>query len=103
MTQHRIKCWPEQFQALADGRKHHEVRRNDRNYQVGDTLILEEFILDDPDRVDVGGRLINLGHYTGRRLHREVTWVTQAGTFGLPADVCVMSLTWWPGKMDIQP
>ena len=102
MATHQVKCWPAQFEALADGRKHHEVRRNDRDYQVGDVLMLHEFIPDDPEMAAETGRGVS-GHYTGRALERHVTWVTRPGTFGLPADVCVMSLTWWPGKMNIQP
>lgn len=40
MALHELKTDPEPFDAVADGRKTHEVRRNDRNYEVGDELIL---------------------------------------------------------------
>ncbi len=59
---HQLKTWPEPFQAQLDGRKTFEVRLNDRQYQVGDTLWLEEW--------DPGTRL-----YTGRRLYVRVTYV----------------------------
>jgi len=39
---HDIKILSEYFNAVADGSKPFEVRRNDRDYQVGDTLLLRE-------------------------------------------------------------
>lgn len=40
---HYLKTWTKFFQDVRSGVKQFEVRKNDRNYQVGDTLILEEF------------------------------------------------------------
>jgi hypothetical protein len=39
-TTHRIKCEAAYFDSVEDGSKPFEVRLNDRNYQVGDTLEL---------------------------------------------------------------
>lgn len=66
---HVLKTWTAYFEAVADGRKTFEIRKNDRNYQVGDTLILRDW---DP----------NEGEYTGRRIEVEVTYVTDGGTLG---------------------
>lgn len=43
MSEHRLKCWPEYFMAIASGKKRFELRRDDRGFQVGDTLLLEEW------------------------------------------------------------
>lgn len=43
MTQHRLKCWPSYFQAAIEGEKTFELRLNDRHFQVGDEIILEEW------------------------------------------------------------
>lgn len=40
---HNIKIWPEFFRQVKSGNKPFEVRKNDRDYKVGDTLILEEY------------------------------------------------------------
>lgn len=40
---HYLKIWPQFFKDAKSGVKQFEVRKNDREYEVGDTLILEEF------------------------------------------------------------
>jgi len=46
-TEHEIKCDPKYFTRLCDGTKTFEIRYNDRDYQVGDRLIIKEF---DPEK-----------------------------------------------------
>lgn len=43
MKIHRLKTWPIHFEEVAYGNKTSEVRLNDRDYQVGDRLILQEY------------------------------------------------------------
>lgn len=38
--QHDLKCKPEYFARIATGQKTFEIRKNDRDFQVGDILIL---------------------------------------------------------------
>lgn len=40
---HFLKIWPEHYQAVISGMKKAELRKNDRNYSVGDSLILKEY------------------------------------------------------------
>lgn len=41
---HELKIWPEYFKEVRRGRKRFELRFNDRDYHVGDTLILKEWV-----------------------------------------------------------
>lgn len=40
---HHLKTWTPFFKDVKSGVKQFEVRKNDRDYEVGDTLILEDF------------------------------------------------------------
>jgi hypothetical protein len=79
MAYHELKCWPAPFQAMKDGVKAYEVRKNDRGFAVGDDLYLREF---DPET----------STYSGRVLGGEVTFMTNGGTFGLPDELCVLGV-----------
>lgn len=68
---HELKTYPEHFDATRDGCKPFEIRKNDRNYQVGDILILQEYI---PPGIFIENRKGN--GYTGYEIRREVTFIT---------------------------
>lgn len=76
-----LKCWPEPFQAIVDGRKTHEVRRfADRDFREGERVLLREY---DPS-TDKG--------YTGRGVSARIGFVTKPGDWGLPAEIGCFSL-----------
>lgn len=81
---HDLKTWPEMFQAVLDGRKRHEIRRADRPFAAGDVLRLREW---SPRPFIASG-----GDYTGREQMVRVTYLTPAGAWGLPGNLCVMSI-----------
>lgn len=43
MDVHYLKIWPQFFQDVKSGVKPFEVRKKDRDYKTGDTLILDEY------------------------------------------------------------
>lgn len=62
-TIHILKILPEYFQAQAEGKKNFEIRKNDRNFNIGDELWLREY---DP-KVEA---------YTENDLVVKVTYIT---------------------------
>lgn len=40
---HELKIWPQFYQAVADGSKTFEIRKNDRGFQKGDIVFLKEY------------------------------------------------------------
>lgn len=58
---HELKILSEYFWDIAEGRKTFEIRKNDRNFQVGDYLILKEFKEE---------------KHTGWKITVEVTYIT---------------------------
>lgn len=75
---HDLKTWPEYFAEIANGNKTFELRKNDRDFESGDLLVLQEW---NPETRE----------YTGREITKKVGYLLQ-GEFGLPDDICVMSL-----------
>ena len=65
MKTHSVKSWPAFFEPISKGIRTHELRRNDRRYEIGDRLDLHEF---DPSK----------SAYTGRVCTVEITSMTSA-------------------------
>lgn len=49
--EHELKIYPKYFEDVTSGKKTFEVRKNDRNFQVGDILPLKEW-----DNIKYSGR-----------------------------------------------
>jgi hypothetical protein len=83
---HRLKCWPQFYEAIRVGSKRHDLRRaSDRDFRVGDRLLLCEF---DPEK----------SCFTGREQLVDVTYVTSAdlpcalSRDALHSDFCILSI-----------
>lgn len=63
MTTHELKILPEYFKAQKTGKKNFEIRKNDRDYKVGDKLVLKEY---DP----------KTDSFTGQSFDTEITFIT---------------------------
>jgi len=49
---HALKTWPKYFKAVTSGLKPFEVRKNDRTFNSGDKILLQEF---DPEKSEYTG------------------------------------------------
>ncbi|MCP4599213.1 MAG: DUF3850 domain-containing protein [Proteobacteria bacterium] len=86
-TIHRLKCYTDFYQEVKSGRKNFELRRDDRNYKVGDILLLRE------TTKSGNGEWIETGEY----VLREITYVFRPGggaaeIFGLDNAFCILSI-----------
>lgn len=61
--QHNLKINKEFYVPVIDRVKTFEIRKNDRNFSIGDQIILNEW-----DE--------KLGKYTGRKVNGEITFIT---------------------------
>lgn len=89
---HDLKTWPEPFQAILDGRKRYEIRVDDRGFAVGDELLLLEYRPAETRENGLGVCFYSKGGYTDRRVRARVTYMTPGGAWGLPRDLCVLSI-----------
>jgi hypothetical protein len=76
---HTLKTWPEYFQAIKAGKKKFELRKNDRNFQEGDMLVLKEY---EPET----------NQYSGDALMLTAGYILEGGQFGLEDGYCIISL-----------
>lgn len=85
MALHELKSWPAFFGPLSTGARTHELRRNDRDFRVGDQLLLKEYRPDE-------------GEFSGAKLLLDVTSITSAqvpcavSAEGLHQDFCILSV-----------
>lgn len=73
---HNLKIAPSYFEAVKENKKTFELRRNDRNFNVGDTLNLEGF----------------QGEYTGRNIQVKITYILEGGIYGLSKEYVILAI-----------
>lgn len=75
---HELKILPQYFDAVRLGYKSFELRKDDRDYRVGDILLLKEW---------------NGKEYTGDECCREVGYIFhRTGEYGLANGYCILGL-----------
>ena len=80
MNTHHLKIWPDYYKEVIEGCKKAEVRLNDRNFQVGDILLLQEY---NPVR----------DYYTGNIVTVNVTHILPLKKIlSLEANIVVLSI-----------
>lgn len=87
---HVLKTWPCFFDAIRDGRKTFEVRKNDRCFKMGDRLLLQCW---NP----------HTETYDGRSITVLVTYILDGGRFGIEPEYVVMALSPVRVRESVQP
>lgn len=89
MAEHVLKTDPEVFEQSWKGNKHWEIRVNDRNYQIGDRVVLKEMKYTNFEMMWSGKPLI----YTGRVIIGTITYIMRGPQYGLSALWVIFSLS----------
>ena len=77
---HELKTETEYFNEVVSGNKNFELRKNDRDFKVGDYLMLQDYNK-------------KTKTYTGRIFYKTISYVLEnAPQFGLQEGYCVLSL-----------
>ena len=76
MTVHQLKSWPLFYKAIADGSKMFDIRKNDRDFRVGDEIQFEEYTL-------------STGSYSGR-VSRKVVRYMLVDFDGIKDGYCIL-------------
>ena len=75
---HKLKILPKWYDDVLNERKKFEVRKNDRDFKVGDILLLQEW---------------ERGKYTGREILKEIEYIYHGdGAYGLSEEYCILGL-----------
>ena len=83
MTFHQVKSWSHLYDAIVSGVKPYDLRKNDRDYRIGDTLRLSRYD-------NIGGR------FTGEYCDRKVSYITNnitpyaVSSAVLPNEYCIL-------------
>lgn len=75
---HELKIYPTYYKAVSNGEKTFELRKNDRDYQVGDILNLKEW---------------DGNKYTGHSMMRRISYIYSGnGNYGLSEGYCILGI-----------
>lgn len=86
---HSLKTDPAVFDDVKAGKKGFEIRYNDRDFRVGDTLTLQRTEFTGKQMASEGEPLI----FTGETEVRTVTHILHGPIYGLEKGWCIMSIT----------
>lgn len=95
---HYLKTCPQFYKEVKAGNKTFELRKNDRDYKVGDILVLQEY---NPNNTCSAGLIFgfiaSLGQftdngYTGNEIEKKVNYILKGSCFGLEENYVIMGL-----------
>lgn len=82
-TVHKVKCWTPYYLAIVAGDKKFDVRRDDRGYQKGDYVLLEQF---DPTTQ----KYVTASRGCPFSIEKEIKYILTGGQFGIEPGFVVL-------------
>jgi len=83
---HDVKSWPQYFQPVLLGKKVWEYRINDRDYHVGDLILMKEWVPEE----DLSP-ITNRNYFTGKWVLADITSV-HGGLPGMKEGYCILNI-----------
>jgi len=85
---HTLKTWPEYYKAIESGDKPFELRKADRLYASGDTLVLQEY---EPEGIG----------YTGKEITFQISYILRDTDFpaAIKKGYCILGLKEKPDRV----
>jgi hypothetical protein len=78
---HSLKIWPEYYEEVKKEKMNFQLRKNDRDFQIGDNIILQEW---NPDEKK----------YTrSTELYRHIDYIFKGGKLGLSDYFCILGIS----------
>ena len=87
---HELKTDPEVFEQSFLGLKNFEIRFNDRDFQLGDMLVLKETKYSSAQMADISGNFPL--EYTERELIKWVKYILHGDSYGLADGWVILSV-----------
>lgn len=82
-TQHKLKCWTPYYLAIVAGDKKFDVRRDDRGFQKGDFVLLEQF---DPKKL----KYVTSSNGHRYSIEKEIKYILTGGQFGIEPSYVIL-------------
>lgn len=82
---HALRCWPNFFNEIVSGVKKFEIRKDDRDFRVGDVLRLEEWLPTDSEDADE-----QKAAYTGRFELKVIRYILRDPQFGIQEGYAIL-------------
>ncbi|MEG1256647.1 ASCH/PUA domain-containing protein [Clostridium sp.] len=89
---HELKILPQYFKDVQNGIKPFELRKNDRDFKVGDILILKEYKQGLTDSTGPEKVTVQKQGYTGRKIEKRITYILKGREYGLSKDYVILGL-----------
>lgn len=80
--QHKLKCWTPYYEAIVAGEKKFDVRRDDRGFQKGDLVLLQQ--------CEIGSGYVCGSCGQPYAIEKKIQYILTGGQFGIEPGYVVL-------------